>query len=131
MDKQVLEKIKSIFREEPAIGVVYLFGSQARRETGPMSDYDFAVYFIEHDLNKRYDLLFDLSSKLSRELKTDHIDMININDTDAPLLKYQILQDGIVVFEREPYRVLIEPRILNEYFDFKYLLKKYNLTKTA
>ena len=27
------------------------------------------------------------------------------------------------------FKVLIEPRILNEYFDFKMLLQKYNLTQ--
>lgn len=39
-------KIK-LFENYPEIKLVYLFGSQAEGKTGPMSDYDFAIYFDE------------------------------------------------------------------------------------
>lgn len=32
--------------------------------------------------------------------------------------------------EREPFRVLVEPRILTEYFDFRESLRRHGLTRT-
>jgi len=44
-------------------------------------------------------------------------------------MKYSIIKSGSIIYEVEPYRMLIEPRILNEYFDFRFLLRKHGLTK--
>ncbi len=118
-------KLSGIFEKEPSVGLVYLFGSQATGKTGPLSDYDFAIYFDEKDVVKRTNTLFGLAGEISLVLKTDKIDAHSLNDLDAPELKYSIIKDGALIFEREPYRVIVEPRILNEYFDFTYLLRKY------
>lgn len=123
------EKLFPIFERYPEVAVVYLFGSKARREAGPMSDYDFAFYLNENDVVKRSQILFKISGEISKILGTDAIDAHCLNDIYSPELKYNIIKDGEVFFEREPHRVLIEPRILNEYFDFLFLLRKYNLTK--
>ena len=58
------------------------------------------------------------------------MDSVILNYTDAPELKYSIIKSGKVIYEIEPYKLLIEPKILNEYFDFRFLLRKYQLTKT-
>ena len=117
-----------VFKSSPSVGVVYLFGSQATGDTHANSDYDFAIYFDEKNTVKRFELLFDLAGKLSKILQTDKIDVHSLNDLQSPELKYNIISSGKVIFEREPYRIQIEPRILNEYFDFNYLLEKYGLT---
>ena len=57
------------------------------------------------------------------------IDLHCLNDLYVPELKFHIIHDGVLLFERGALRLIIEPRILNEYFDFTYLLQKYNLTK--
>lgn len=123
--------LRPLCEKHPSIGIVYLFGSQAKGETHKGSDYDFAVYFDEPDVVKRHSTLFLLAGEISKLLDSDAIDIHSLNDLYAPELKYQIIAEGKVLFEREPYRLIIEPRILNEYFDFMYLLKKYNLTKAA
>ena len=46
-----------------------------------------------------------------------------------PEVKHEIVAGGILLFEREPFRVLVEPRVLNEYFDFRDLLRRHGLTK--
>lgn len=125
---ELADKLGPLFEKHKEVGIVYLFGSQATKNTHPNSDFDFAIYFDEKNIVKRSNLLFGLAGDISLALKTDKIDVHILNDIESPSLKYNILYYGKVIFEREPFRLLIEPRILNEYFDFLYLLRKYKLT---
>ena len=68
-------------------------------------------------------------AKLQSALKAEKIDIVILNDTDQPELKYHIIQDGKLIYQEEPYRIIIEPKILNEYFDFRHTLRQYGLTK--
>jgi len=124
----IQEKIGSVFSDQEKCGIAYLYGSRARGESGESSDYDFAVYLTEPDPVKRSDIRAACISELTKKLGTDDVDVAVFNDLESPELKYNIIREGAVLFEREPYRVLIEPQILNEYFDFMYLLRKYHLT---
>jgi len=65
-------------------------------------------------------------SDLSKVVETDDVDVIVLNkdDTDHPTLKYSIISEGIVMKDIEPYRLIIENSILNEYFDFNLDFKK-------
>jgi len=123
-------KLREIFKSHPEVRLVYLFGSQATEKTGPLSDHDFAVFLDDKISNQQmFDIKFMLQDKLSRELKTDKIDIVILNLTQGPELKYNIIKNGKLIYEIEPYRLILEPRILNSYFDFIYSLRKYNLTK--
>lgn len=127
-----LNKIKNlckIFKLYPRIKLVYLFGSRANGKTGPLSDYDFGIYLSEKDPKKRFDLRLKLIAEISKELKDDKVDVCILNDIDAPELKYNIIKNGRIIFEKKPFKILVEPKILNEYFDFHFSLLKYNLTK--
>lgn len=119
-----------IFEGFPEIKLAYFFGSKANGTDGPLSDYDFAVYVTEKERKKRFELKLNLMAKLSQELETDAVDVIVLNDVESSELKYGIVHEGILIYEIEPYHVLVEPKILNEYFDFIYGLRKYGLTKT-
>lgn len=131
MNKKQTEQLIVIFDNYSEIKLVYLFGSQATGKTGPMSDYDFAVYFDEQNKIKMFDLKFKLQAEISRMLGTDKVDLVVLNTTESPELEYNIIKEGKIIYEKEPFRVLIEPQILNRYFDFYYLLNKYNLTKAV
>lgn len=122
---------KKIFKKYPQVKLAYLFGSQANGTAGPMSDYDFAIYLNEKNSQKRFDVRLKLMSELSLLLKTDAVDVIVINDTESPDLKYDIIKEGKLLLEKAPYKLLVEPKILNEYFDFNLSLFKNNLTKKA
>jgi len=124
-----IKNLNSLFLKYPQVKLAYLFGSQVSENTGPLSDYDFAFYLEEKNKKKLFDLKLDLISELNRILKTDKIDVVILNEVESPELKYNIIKEGKLIFEQEPYRLLIEPQILNHYFDFHYLLVKYNLTK--
>ncbi|MDP3697187.1 MAG: nucleotidyltransferase domain-containing protein [Candidatus Taylorbacteria bacterium] len=129
MNEDQLEKLTPLFDSFPEVKLVYFFGSKSNGNGGPLSDYDFAVYLAESDRKKRFDLKLNLMTELSRALGTDAVDVVIFNDTESPELKYGIIHEGRVIYEKEPYRVLVEPRILNDYFDFIYGLRKYGLTK--
>lgn len=124
-----MDNLKKLFQSKPQIKLVYLFGSQVSQKTGPLSDYDFAFYARENDKKKLFDLKLNLIKELSQLLKTDKIDVVILNEAESPELKYNIIKEGKLIFEKEPYRLLIEPQILNHYFDFHNLLLRYNLTK--
>ncbi|MFZ3032084.1 MAG: nucleotidyltransferase domain-containing protein [Candidatus Moraniibacteriota bacterium] len=119
---------RQVFERHPEVGVAYFFGSRARGTNGLMSDYDFAVYADEHDTKKLSDIALALRTELAQVLKTDALDLVMLNTLASPELKYAIIQEGKVLLERESFRVRIEPNILNEYFDFRTMLRRYQLT---
>ena len=129
MNKNELKLLQNIFRQYPALKLVYLFGSRASGKTGINSDYDFAFYIDEEKIKAFY-ISLDIAGKISKALKIEDIDTVIINYSEYPELKYSIIKNGEIIYEIEPYKLLLEPGILSEYFDFRYLLRKYNLTKT-
>jgi len=124
-----IKKIEPIFELYPEIKLVYFFGSKAVGKSGPLSDYDFAVYLDEQDKKKMVDIKFNLQDKIGRILKTDKIDVVILNIVESPEMKYQIIKEGKLIFKKEPFKLLIEPKILNEYFDFHFMLLRHGLTK--
>jgi len=126
---EIIKKTVSVFERYPTIKLVYFFGSKATNEAGPLSDYDFAVYADEHDKKKLSDMKIAVLNELSIILETDAIDVVILNTTEQPELKYHIITEGKLIYEKEPFRIVVEPRILNEYFDFRACLLRNNLTK--
>ncbi len=126
-----MENLEEIFKLYPEIKLVYFFGSKANGKSGPLSDYDFAFYVEEKNKKKIFDLKLRLISEISRQLDTDKIDIVMLNLTESPEIKYNIIKEGKLIYNKEPYKVLIEPRILNEYFDFRSFLLRHNLTQSS
>ncbi len=124
-----LKKAECVFESYPEIKLVYLFGSTAREDRGEMSDYDFAVFVDNRNSREVTRLKFRLMDELSRLLGEDKIDLVMLDMTESPELKYEILLEGRLIFEREPYRLIFEPRVLNEYFDFRSIMERHGLTK--
>ncbi len=125
-----IKNLVPILEKYAVVKLAYLFGSRATGKVGPMSDYDFAVYLDEKDSKKRFALRLELMGKICSKLKTDNVDLVVLNDIDAPEIKFNIIKDGILILEKEPFKVVAEPRILAEYFDFHELLLRHNLTKS-
>ena len=63
------------------------------------------------------------------ELKNDNIDIVILNTAAGSDLKYSIISEGKLLYEKEPYKILVEPNILNEYFDYNSMMKMHKLTK--
>ncbi|MDH7476334.1 MAG: nucleotidyltransferase domain-containing protein [Microgenomates group bacterium] len=118
---------KKIFGKYPEIKLVYFFGSKAFGRAGLLSDYDFAVYFDEKTTPlQRTNIKIRLNVDLMGELKTNNIDIVSLNDRLDPLLKYEIISKRKILYEKQPYRLKIEPMILSEYFDFYTFIDRRN-----
>lgn len=121
-------KLQSLFRKYPEIKLVYLFGSQVSGDIGPLSDYDFAVYFSEKiSSSRRWKVVLKLNAELMSLLKVNQVDIVDLNSQVEPLLKYNAIRYGRLIYEIPPYKVLLEPQIYNEYFDYKTFLDMYSL----
>lgn len=129
MTRKINYELVKLFKSQPAVVLVYFFGSQVDNTAGKLSDFDFAIYLNIKNTKKAYQIKFQLENQISRLLKTDKIDIVILNYLDNPELAYNIIRFGKLVYEIEPYRVLVEPTILNKYFDFRNQLLKYNLTR--
>ena len=105
---------------------LYLFGSRARGEEGPNSDYDYAVLWPEGDHRKGEPLyleLYELLSEVSpRTLANDVIDIVFLRD--APLeMRFHVIRYGRVLFDADPTaRLDFECRTELLYCDFRPLL---------
>ncbi len=118
MDKKDIQKLQQIFKKYSKIKLVYFFGSRNRGSFNKESDYDFAVYAKEKDNIHMFDLRLKLMDEISRVLKNDNIEVVILNDLDNPTLKFEIIREGALIYSIEPYKVILEPQILNEYTDF-------------
>lgn len=120
-----IENIQAILRQFSSIKLAYLFGSHAKGTSGPLSDYDIAIYLDEKDEKQRFNIRLQLMHVLSKALKREEVDVVILNDIESPLLKYEIIKAGKLLYVEEPFQILIEPRIFNEYFDFRDSLASY------
>jgi predicted nucleotidyltransferase len=125
MDTRLKRLTMKAARGLPMI-TAYLFGSTARGDQGPLSDYDIAVQAASGLTSRqRFQLKLDLIERLSRSLKTDRIDVVILEDA-PPLLAHRILKEGKILYCRNPLqRVRNEFRLLNEYLDFQEDLDRF------
>lgn len=117
------DKLREVFKrfnllDKPVkVEFAYIFGSVSHGTSGPISDIDIAVYLsqkpsLEQELG--------LHLFLSRELKTDRIDLLVLNTAKNIILMDKIIREGIIVYEKTPFlRESFELRILHEAIDFK------------
>jgi uncharacterized protein len=129
LSEEIILKIKKLCQKYQEIKLMYVFGSVAREDEGVLSDYDFAVYLDENDDKKRFDIKINLMGELPLVLKSDKIDVVVINDTENIYLKRDVIAEGKLIYEKEPFKMIVEQKILNDYFDFREFLDKFQKTK--
>ena len=112
---EIISRTRVVLEKHPNVIFAYLFGSQVRGNTTPMSDVDIAV-FIEG--NNLPDSKLTSIGDLIDGLETDEIDLVILNT--APLsLKGRILRNREILVDRKPFmRHSFESLTLREYFDF-------------
>lgn len=91
----VLPSAGELTSRYPDLGLLVLFGSRARGEARPASDWDFG--FLAGPGLDREGLLADLVTALG----TDRVDLADLAQSGA-LLRFHAARDGSVVFERRP-----------------------------
>ncbi|MEM3430478.1 MAG: nucleotidyltransferase domain-containing protein [Candidatus Bathyarchaeia archaeon] len=112
---------------EEKILVAYLFGSYVKGGQTSISDLDIAILLSEEPklLKELLEYYLYLLNRLSNILG-DRVDLIILN-LSPPLLKYQVMKHGKVVYSRdERARVKFEAGSLREYLEFSRLMARYD-----
>lgn len=122
MKLQDFEQLYVIFQEHNVI-LAYVFGSVARGAESPLSDIDIAVLFDKRvSMELQAEQEFSLVSSISRVLKREHVDMVNLGRVRSPVLKHRAVFFGCPIFVADEHlRVRFEKRVLEEYEDTKHL----------
>lgn len=113
----------------PNVKLVYLFGSHAKGQASPKSDIDIAILLkepISNPLQTKLDLL-----DLFQNLVGEEVD-ITILNTVGSVLKYQVVKNGQLLFERSPGdHKKFQISAWKEYFDFQPTLEFFYQRKIA
>lgn len=106
--------------------LAYLFGSHARGQVWAHSDLDVAVLLQGHPDNDHcFDIRLEVTGGLMDILHTNDVDVLILNQA-PPALRYAVLRDGVLLFCRD-HQAMIKFRVraLNEYLDFKPVLRRH------
>lgn len=124
MSQNALKQIlKDYFSKQPAVEVVYLYGSSSKNDIKNPNDIDLAILFQKHFANRYQSRLRYVSAlQIRLQQKVDIQDMESCRVDFA----YRVIQEGKVVYCRnEERRVRSETTILNTYFDLNPFLIEY------
>lgn len=118
-------QLYNYFKNQP-IELVYLFGSQASGKVKPLSDIDFAVLFSENLTDQeRFSHKIKILGDLSEILKTDKIDLVDLQ-TAPPFLQFEAIRKRNEVFIRnENKRIDFETKVLFNFFDRQYFVNRH------
>ena len=119
----LIDQLPSILADFPGIGLVYLFGSQVTGQTGPMSDYDLAIFDESGEDEVEVQARFQYA--IAKHLDTERVDVVLIHH--APIeLAYQIIASGKLLYQKNLLtRVEVESRILGKYGDYLPVLRLF------
>jgi len=123
---QHADTLEQYFASLDGVMLAYLFGSHARGQAWPLSDVDVAVLLEGRpDDDRCFDARLEVIGGLMDILHTDDVDVLILNQA-PPALRYAVLRDGVLLFCRNR-RAMIRFRVraLNEYLDFKPILKRH------
>lgn len=123
----LLDNIIKLAVSDENIAIVWLYGSRAKGTHQAESDYDLAVAFNtfpEDEWDKRLQPE-ELKQEWSAKLATDKISIVDINN--IPLaLAYSVLQQGQVLYSKDPLRLSREELRISSMWEVDYQWHKKN-----
>jgi predicted nucleotidyltransferase len=96
----LLERLAAVLQARPEVLEGYLFGSAARGEMRPHSDFDIAVVLERGTAAARGGLCAEIGADLGTALGSDLVDVVSL-DTSQPLLYHRVLRDGVRIIARD------------------------------
>jgi predicted nucleotidyltransferase len=97
MESLQIEQIIEQARQSPGLELLLLFGSQARGDVHPGSDWDLG-YLAGPEFNPD-----DLLARLVLALGTEEVDLVNLDRANG-LLRYRAAAEGRPLYESNPDR---------------------------
>jgi predicted nucleotidyltransferase len=96
------DKITPIAERLPNLQILILFGSRARGDHRPDSDWDFAVLYEEGNDRKDISSQFKIYTMLEQalDIPDDKIDVVDLKEC-SPILAHYVARDGQLLYERE------------------------------
>jgi predicted nucleotidyltransferase len=133
IDRLQTNSVSDLFANNNVV-LAYLYGSQSRDESGPLSDVDIAVLFTPN-LSKqaRFRHVLTLGYELGVILKRDDVQVVDLQEA-PPLLRHRVYYDGRLLYcPDDAIRVKFETTALRDYVDTaplrklkeKYLYKRF------
>lgn len=130
LDPKTQQELKQL-----GVQTLYLFGSRALGQAGPLSDFDFAVLMKDgghHRGDHLYGVLYDLFSPLCpRTLANDVIDIVFLRDAALELRMHVIRYGKVLLDDDLQQRLHFEEKTILEYCDFRPLLDQIDQTILA
>lgn len=111
------DKLEQVLKSHQVV-LCYLYGSQARGDTGPLSDVDIAVLF-EGNLSEqqRFDRVLELIGKLGHIFRRNDVSVVDLGAV-SPLLCHRVYYHGKILYcINEAARVRFETTALRDYVD--------------
>lgn len=117
----IREKVLEALHTFPMIILVYLFGSQASGNAGPISDIDLGILVDHHQ--DSLELQTGLAHEIVRRIGTDRVDVVLLNR--APIeLAFTVISAGQLLYQRSPFeKVEYEATVMSRYYDFLPVLR--------
>ena len=121
MRKKILTKIKDIEKIAREISkirnvkAIYLFGSQASKKAGPLSDIDICI--IGNLTKNQEEKVLKFSS--------ENLDISFFNKLPI-MIKFRVLREGKpLIIKDKKFIDSLKISTIKKYFDFKYIINKY------
>ena len=124
--ESICRSAHAYFAQQVDVIVAYLFGSVARGQANGLSDVDIAVLLDpamspETAVRRQLQLMITLDEVAIRETQ------VTILNRASPLLAYQVIKDGLVLYERNRLeRITFEVHTMKVYFDVKPMLEFFS-----
>ena len=126
--EDITNKFAAYLARQTDIVAAYLFGSVARGQTHALSDVDIAV-LLDPDIDRQTSVERQLELMVMLDDIADREVQVTLLNRAPPLLAYQVIRDGILLYERSRHeRIAFEVRTMKVYFDFKPRLEFFNQT---
>lgn len=128
--KKKIKLLKEYFSRRSEVLMAFVFGSQAKKKAGKISDWDIAIYFqpcskeIEWESNRRYPQEEKIWSDLVELLETDQVDLVVLNRASASVAASALQGLPLIIKDRQLFLefMLIVSR---EAEDYRQTAKEY------
>ncbi|MEK7166994.1 MAG: nucleotidyltransferase domain-containing protein [Patescibacteria group bacterium] len=116
-------KLQKILKKYPIV-FAYVFGSFAKEKSGPLSDFDIAVFVdLKISEEKRDKIRFDIKDDIEKILR--NADVVTLNNAE-PFLEKEVVYNGKVLYTKDDNaRKHYEADVIGRWLDWEWYDKQF------